>query len=68
MSFTVCPFCGVAGDAPHDTQEACIAALRAEIARAQDLLARLPLLRRDSTASPEHGAGLGPQPPTRTEN
>ena len=41
MSFTVCPFCGVASETPHDTQETCIAALRAEIERAQALLTRV---------------------------
>jgi pyruvate/2-oxoglutarate/acetoin dehydrogenase E1 component len=40
MPFTVCPFCGVASEIPHDTQESCISALRAEIARAQSLLTR----------------------------
>jgi hypothetical protein len=28
-----CPFCGVQTDAPHESQEACIAALHAEIDR-----------------------------------
>ena len=28
-----CPFCGVATDVPHETQEGCIQALHAEIAR-----------------------------------
>lgn len=28
-----CPFCGVETDAPHESQEACIAALHAEIDR-----------------------------------
>jgi hypothetical protein len=41
MPFVVCPFCGVASETPHDSQEACIQALRAEIARAQALLTRL---------------------------
>ena len=28
-----CPFCGTGTDLPHDTQEACIAALHSEISR-----------------------------------
>jgi hypothetical protein len=34
----VCPFCGVTTDVPHETQEGCIAALHAEIARMRELL------------------------------
>ena len=33
-----CPFCGVAAAAPHDTQEGCIEALHAEIARMRFVL------------------------------
>lgn len=33
-----CPFCGVATDVPHETQEGCIAALHAEIARMREIL------------------------------
>ena len=34
----VCPFCGVATDVPHETQEGCIEALQAEIARLRVVL------------------------------
>lgn len=34
----VCPFCGVMTDVPHETQEGCIEALQAEIARMRALL------------------------------
>lgn len=34
----VCPFCGVASEAPHKTQEGCIEALQAEIAHMRDIL------------------------------
>jgi hypothetical protein len=34
----VCPFCGVMTDVPHETQEGCIEALHAEIARMRELL------------------------------
>jgi hypothetical protein len=33
-----CPFCGVATETPHDTQEGCIQALHAEIARMRAIL------------------------------
>jgi hypothetical protein len=33
-----CPYCGVSSDVAHETQEACIDALRAEIRRMRDVL------------------------------
>ena len=33
-----CPFCGVATDIPHETQDGCIQALHAEIARMRAIL------------------------------
>jgi hypothetical protein len=33
-----CPFCGVWADVPHETQEGCIQALHAEIARMREIL------------------------------
>lgn len=36
-----CPFCGVPANAPHETQEACIAALNVEIARMRELIERV---------------------------
>ena len=43
-SFRACPFCGVATDVPHETQEGCIEALQAEIAWMRQILecAKLP--------------------------
>ena len=38
MKSTACPFCGVASDVPHHTQEGCIEALHAEIARMREIL------------------------------
>jgi hypothetical protein len=40
----VCPFCGLSTALPHDTQQTCIEALHAEIARMKELLdhVRLP--------------------------
>lgn len=36
-----CPFCGVATDQPHETQESCIQALHEEIARMRAVLAHV---------------------------
>jgi hypothetical protein len=36
-----CPFCGTGADLPHETQEACIAALHSEISRVRLLMERL---------------------------
>jgi hypothetical protein len=33
-----CPFCGVSTDVAHETQEACIEALNAEIKRVREIL------------------------------
>jgi hypothetical protein len=38
MKAVVCPFCGIASDVPHETQEGCIQALQAEIARTRQVL------------------------------
>jgi hypothetical protein len=38
---TSCPFCGGATDLPHESQEACIAALRHEIARTREIVQRV---------------------------
>jgi hypothetical protein len=38
MKFVVCPFCGVASEVAHPTQEACIEALQSEIARTRAIL------------------------------
>jgi hypothetical protein len=36
-----CPFCGSGTDLPHETQEACIAALHSEISRMRQVVDRL---------------------------
>jgi hypothetical protein len=36
-----CPFCGTGTDLPHETQEACIAALHSEISRIRQVVGRL---------------------------
>ena len=36
-----CPFCGASTDLPHESQEACIAALQREIARTREIVERV---------------------------
>lgn len=43
MTVTSCPFCGVATEVAHETQEGCIAALQEEIARVRNLLVQSQL-------------------------
>ena len=38
MPAMFCPFCGMATDLPHESQESCIAALHAEILRTRKIL------------------------------
>lgn len=38
MTLVNCPFCGVATEVRHETQQACIGALHAEIARTRRIL------------------------------
>ena len=45
-----CPFCGVATDTNHETQEGCIKALHAEIARMRGILSQL----RPASSAPAH--------------
>lgn len=54
MLAKVCPFCGIATDVPHETQEGCIAALHGEIARMRQVLS--------------HVKTTGPVPSERTED
>ena len=41
MKAVVCPFCGIVSDHPHETQEACIDALKTEIIRTREVLERV---------------------------
>lgn len=40
MTVSICPFCGIATAAPHETQELCIEALHLEIERTREILGR----------------------------
>jgi hypothetical protein len=38
---TSCPFCGASTSLPHDSEQACIAALQEEIARTREIVRRV---------------------------
>ena len=54
MTARVCPFCGIATDVPHESQEGCIAALHGEIARMRNVL--------------DHAKSVGPEKPEPPED
>ena len=54
-----CPFCGVDTQVPHDTQQACIQALQAEIERVRRLLDRSRPLQ-TGPAMPHHDESVLP--------
>jgi hypothetical protein len=66
VPFALCPFCGIASDAPHDTQEACLDALRAEISRTQSLLTRSTPVSGTPFPVPRTGADLKGEPDSGT--
>ena len=41
MKAMLCPFCGMATESPHQSQEVCIAALQAEIHRTRQILEKI---------------------------
>jgi hypothetical protein len=56
MKFVVCPFCGVASEGAHPSQEACIEALQSEIARTRAILTHVgdsPVIRPPEPESDE---------------
>lgn len=56
LAIRVCPFCGVATDVNHETQEGCIAALHEEIARMRGILAHLKPAGAPITTGDDHDA------------
>ena len=58
---STCPFCGVVTETPHVTQEGCIQALHAEIARMRDVLSHVQSVEvpqpREDSAEEEPSAG-----------
>ena len=61
-----CPFCGTGTDLPHETQEACIAALHSEISRIRRVVEGLqgPAFAKASARQPlDDVSGDNPNPP-----
>jgi hypothetical protein len=61
-----CPFCGTGTDLPHDTQEACIAALHSEISLIRRVVEGLQgpaFAEAPATRSLEDISGDSPNPP-----
>jgi hypothetical protein len=54
MNVRSCPFCGLATDVPHETQNGCIEALQREISRVRDVLEHSTLI---SRVEPPHLPG-----------
>ena len=59
---TCCPFCGLSTAIPHETQEGCIEALHAEIARVRDVLDHVHSTSVPSPTDPSEDEGP-PLPP-----
>jgi len=58
----VCPFCGLATDAPHETQAACIQALQAEITRVRQIVHQTREEEDDDAEEPAARPGLHVRP------
>lgn len=54
MNVRSCPFCGLATDVPHETQNGCIEALQREITRVRDILDHSTLIARTGPTRPAH--------------
>jgi hypothetical protein len=52
MKPAACPFCGMATDVPHNTQEGCIEALHQEITRTREILEHARILEPKLMAAP----------------
>jgi hypothetical protein len=60
LTETVCPFCGVSAQVPHETQEACIGALHEEITRLRDIMHGLKLALGSSLSGDDPNQAAGP--------
>ena len=60
MTETSCRFCGASAHLPHETQEACIAALHEELTRLREIMHSMKLVLADPVSgndqNPETGA------------
>jgi hypothetical protein len=66
-----CPFCGAGTDLPHETQEACIAALHSEISRIRQMVERLnapAFVEASARLTPNDISGDNPNPQPGRDN
>jgi hypothetical protein len=56
---TSCPFCGASTNLPHESQEACIAALQEEIARTRKIVERVRPVAEPVSANDQNPRGDG---------
>jgi len=64
---SVCPFCGLATETPHETQEACIEALQAEISRVREIVQKLKEPEEPSARPALRISGIPPTPRRRSD-
>jgi hypothetical protein len=64
---SVCPFCGLAAETPHETQEACIEALQAEISRVREIVQKLKEPEEPSARPALRISGIPPTPGRRSD-
>lgn len=48
---TVCPFCGLATESPHETQAACVEALQEEVTRVRKIVEQVERLKDEEPAT-----------------
>jgi hypothetical protein len=61
MVVTFCPFCGLGTSSPHETQEACIAALNGEIARMRQVVSHLRVYSADEVSGDNPNSRPAPE-------
>jgi hypothetical protein len=73
LTETACRFCGVSAHLPHETDEACIAALHEELTRLREILHGMKLALADPVSGPDPSgaepvSGNDPNPETRADS
>ena len=68
MTETACRFCGVSAHLPHETQEACIAALHEELTRLREILHSMKVALANPTSGADPVSGNDQNPEARADN
>ena len=61
---TVCPFCGLATESPHETQAACVEALQEEVTRVRRIVEQVERLKDEEPATRPSVPATSTTPPT----